>query len=104
MGGHPGTSSYPLACLPEVQTRAGWSTRGKCFTETLDFVLKDIAKKHQGILRDMVRAPVAAVAVADPTPACNDRKFSPSVRNKHVPYLLIQLLHVSPIRGLSISG
>jgi len=57
-------------------------------------LLKDIAKNHEGILRDMLRAPVAAVPVTDPTPARNDRKLSPSVRNKDVPYMLIQLLQV----------
>jgi len=77
---------------------------GERFTECLDLLLKDIAKKHQGILSDMLRAPVAAVQVADPTPARNDRKLSPSVRNKDVPYMLIQLLQVSPVRPLSVSG
>ena len=52
----------------------------------------------------MLRAPVAAVLVADPTPARNDHKLSPSVRNKDVPYMLIQLRHVSPVRGLYVSG
>jgi len=78
--------------------------RGERFTECLDFLLKDRAKKHQAILRDMLRAPVAAVPVADPTSARNHRKLSPSVRNKDVPYMLIQLLQVSPVRGLSVSG
>jgi len=77
---------------------------GEPFTEWLDLLLKSIAKKHQGILRDMLRAPVAAVPVADPTPARNDRKLSPSVRNKDVPYMLIQLLQVLLVRGLSVSG
>jgi len=67
-------------------------------------LLKDIAKKHQGILRDMLRAPGAAVPVADPTPARNDRKLSPSIRNKDVPYMLIKLLQVSPVHALSVSG
>jgi len=65
---------------------------GERFTECLDLLLKNIAKKHQGILRDMLRAPVAAVPVGDPTPARNDPKLSPSVRNKDVAYMLIQLL------------
>jgi len=94
--------------LRPVSLRSGlWQAnnpRGECFTECLDFLLKGIVKKHQGILGDMLRAPVAPVQVADPTPARNDRKLSPRVRNKDVPYMLIQLLQVSPVRGLSVSG
>ena len=67
-------------------------------------LLKDIAIKHPGMLRDMARAPGAAVPVSDPTPARNDRKLSPRVYNKDIPYMLIQLLQVSPVRGLSVSG
>jgi len=47
--------------------------------------------------------PVAAIAVADPAPARNDRKLSPSVPII-IPYMLIQLLRVSPVRALSVSG
>jgi len=47
--------------------------------------------------------PVAAIAVADPAPARNDRKVAPSVRI-NVPYMLIQLLQVSPVRALSGYG
>ena len=47
--------------------------------------------------------PVAAIAVADPAPARNDLKLAPSVRI-NVPYMLIQLLQVSPVRVLSVSG
>jgi len=99
--------AHALTLRPVSQRSGLWQAnnpRGERFTECLDFLLKDIAKKHQGILRDMLRAPVAAVPVADPTPARNDRKLSPSVRNKDVPYMLIQLLQVSPVRGLSVSG
>jgi len=74
------------------------------FTECLDLLLKEIGKKHQCILRDMLRAPVAAVLVADPTPARHDRKLSPSIRNKDVPYMRIQLVQVWLVRGLSLSG
>jgi len=84
--------------LRPVSQRSGlWQAnnpRGERFTECLDLLLKDIAKKHQGILRDMLRPTVAAVPVADPTPTRNARKLSPSVRNKDVPYMLIQLLQV----------
>ena len=96
-----------LTFRPVSQRSGLWladNPRCECFTECLDFLLKDIAKKHQGILRDMLRAPVTAVPVGDPTPARSDRRLSPRVRNKDVPYMLIQLLQVSPVRGLSVSG
>jgi len=99
--------AHALTLWPVSQRSGLWhadNPRGERFTECLDLLLKDIAKKHQGILRDMLRAPVAAVPVADPTPARNDRKLSPSVRNKDVPYMLIQLMQVSPVHGLSVSG
>ena len=99
--------AYALTLWPVRQMSGLWQAnnpRGEGFTECLDFLLKNIANKHQGILRDMVRAPVAAVPVADPTPARHDHKLSPSVRNKDVPYMLIHLLQVSPVRCLSVSG
>jgi len=96
-----------LTLRPVSQGSGLWLTNNPCgerFTGCPDFLLKHIAKKHRRILRDMLRAPFAAVPVADPTPARNDRKLSPSVRNKDVPYMLIQLLQVSPVRSLSVSG
>jgi len=99
--------AHALTLRPVSQRSGLWQAdnpRGERFTECLDLLLKDIAKKHQCILRDMLRAPVAAVPVADPTPARNDRMLSPSVRNKDVPYMLIQLLQVSPVSSLSVSG
>jgi len=99
--------AHALTLQPVSQRSGLWQAnnpRGEHFTECLDLLLKDIAKKHQGILRDMLRAPVAAVPVEDHTPARNDRMLSSSIRNKDVPYMLIQLLQVSPGSGLSISG
>jgi len=99
--------AYALTLRPVSQRSGLWQANNPCgqrFTECLDLLLKDIAKKHQRILRDMLRAPVAAVPVADPTPARNDRKLSPSVHNKDVPSMLIPLLQVSPVGGLSLSG
>jgi len=99
--------THALTLQPVSQRSGLWQAnnpRGERFTECLDLLLKDIAKKHQGILRDMLRAPVAAVLVADPTPARHDGKLSPSIRNKDVPYMLIQLRQVSPVHGLSVSG
>jgi len=99
--------AHALTLRPVSQRSGLWQAdnpRGARFTEWLDLLLKDIAKKHQAILRDILRAPVAAVPVADPTPARNHRKLSTSIHNKDVPYMLIQLLQVSPVRGLSVSG
>ena len=67
-------------------------------------MLKDIAKEHQGILTDILKVqPVAAVVVAGPAPARDYRKLAPSVRI-NVQYMLIQLLQVSPVRALGVSG
>ena len=94
--------------LQPVGQRSGlWQAdnpRGESLNECLNLLQKDIAKKHQDILRDMLRAPVAAVPVADPTPARNDRKLSPSVHNKDVLYILIQLVQGLPVGCLSVSG
>jgi len=98
---------YAITLQPASQRSGLWhanNLHGARFTECLDFLLKDIAKKHHCHLTDMLKVqPVAAIAVADPAPARNDRKLAPSVRI-NVPYLLIQLLQVSPVRALSVSG
>jgi len=99
--------AHALTLRPVSQSSGLWQAenlRPECFTQYLDFVLNDIAKKHSGILREMLRVPVTAVLVADPTPTRNDRKLSPRVHNKDVPYMLIQLLLVSPVGRLSVSG
>jgi len=98
---------YTITLQP-VSWRAGlWQADnlgGERFTECLDFLLKDIAKKHQRILTDMLKVQtVAAIGVADPSPTRKDRKLAPSVRI-NVPYMLIQLLQGSPLRALSVSG
>jgi len=99
--------AYAITLQP-VSRRSGlWQANNLCgerFTECLDLLLKDIAKKHQRILTDMLKVqPVAAIAVADPAPTRNDRKLAPSVRI-NVSYMLIQLLQLSPLRALSVSG
>jgi len=98
---------YAITLQP-VSRRSGlWQAnnlRGERFTECLDFLLKDIAKKHQRILTDMLKVqPVAAIVVADPAPARNDRRLALSV-GINVPYMLIQLLQISPVRAVSVSG
>jgi len=50
----------------------------------------------------MLRVPVTAVPVADPTPTRNDRKLFPRVRNNDVPYMLIKLVQVSPVGPQSV--
>ena len=60
-----------LTLRPVSQRLGLWQAnnpRGERCTKCIDFFLKDRAKKHVGILRDKLRAPVAAVQVADPTP------------------------------------
>jgi len=99
--------AYAIRLQP-VSRRSGlWQAnnlRGEHFTECLDFLLKDIAKKHQRILTDMLKVqPVAPIAVADPAPARKDRKLAPSVRI-NVPDMLILLMQVSPVRAQSVSG
>jgi len=94
--------------LQLVSRRSGlWQAnnlRSECFPECLDILLKDIAKKHQRILTDMLEVqPVAAIAVAEPTPTRNHCKLARSV-GLNVPYMLIQLLQVSPVCGLCVSG
>jgi len=99
--------AYAITLQPVSWTSALWQANNLCgerCTECLDFLLKDIAKKHQRILTDMLKVqPVAAIAVADPAPARNDRKLTPSF-HINVPYMRIQLLQVSPVRALSVSG
>jgi len=70
--------------LQPVSQRSGlWQAnnlRGERFTKCLDFLLKDMVKKHQRILTDMLKVqPVAAVAVADPAPTRNDCKLAQRV-------------------------
>jgi len=98
--------AYALTLRPVSQRSGLWpadNPHGECGTKCLDLLPKAKVKKHQGILRDMLRAPVAAVPVADPTPARNDHKLSPSVYNKDVPHMLILRQEVTPVRGVSVS-
>ena len=66
------------------------TNRGRRFTECLDFLLKDVAKKHSKTLSAMGLAvppapPVAPAAVA----TGNDRKSPQPVRRNLVQYILI---------------
>jgi len=98
--------AYAITLQP-VTLRSGlWQAnnlRDERFTECLDFLLKDIAKKHQRILTDMLKVQlVATIALADPARARNNRKVAPSL-HINVPYMLIHRLQVSRVRALSVS-
>jgi len=99
--------AYGITLQPVGRRSGLWQAnnlRGERFTECLDLLLKDIAKTHQRILTDMLKVqPVTAIGVADPAPARNDRNLAPSVCI-NVPYMLIPLLQVSPVRALAVSG
>jgi len=99
--------AYSITLQPVCRRSGLWQANNLCgerFTECLDFLLKDIAKKHLRILTDMLKVqPVAAIAVADPALARNDRKLAPSV-HINVVYMLIQLLQGSPVHARSVSG
>ena len=102
-----GIQAYAITLQP-VSRRSGLGQAnnlgGERFTKCLDFGLKDMAKKHQPILIDMLKVqPVAAIGVADPAPTRNYPKLAPIVRI-NVPYILIQLLQVLPVRTLFVSG
>jgi len=97
---------YAITLHPVSRNLGLWQAnnlRGKRFTECRDLLLKDIAKSHLRILTDMLKVqPLATIAVADPAPTRNDRRFASSVCI-NVPYMLIQLLQRSPVRALSVS-
>jgi len=99
--------AYGITLQPVSRRSALWQAnnlRGERFTECLDFLLTDIAKKDQCILTDMLKVqPATAIGVADPAPARNDLKLAPSV-HINVPYMLIWLLLVSLVHALSVSG
>ena len=97
---------YAITIQP-VSRRSGlWQANNLCgegFTECLEFLLKNIAKKYLLILTDMLKVqPVAVIAVADPATARNDSKLAPIIRFD-VQYMVIPLLQVLPVRALSVS-
>jgi hypothetical protein len=74
----------PIASNGRVQYWEVNSGRGRRFTECLDFLLKDVAKKHSRTVRDMIQAlpPAPPAPPATPAPAAgNDRKFPKCVRS-----------------------
>ena len=104
MDGHPGICYYHQPVTRRSGLGQANNLGGECFTKCLDFGLKDIAKKHQRILIDMLKVqPVAAIVVADPAPTRNYPKLAPSVRINE-PYMRIELQQVLPVRALFVSG
>jgi len=104
---------YALATPPVTVRAALWQSDtawGKRFTQSLDFLLKNIAKKHKRSLTRLLAAqPVPAVApgeapVTAPVAVGNDRKLPQTINLECAQYMLIWLLQVSSARALSISG
>jgi len=79
MGHHLGIFLTLAPVAPVGCGRAAlWQTdtiRGRRFTECRDFLLKDIAKKHQNTLESLTRARGAPIMAA-PIPAGNDSMLS----------------------------
>ncbi|PUU73042.1 hypothetical protein B9Z19DRAFT_1069291 [Tuber borchii] len=76
--------AYAIATSSVTDRVALWqanSSRGKHFTECLDFLLKDIAKKHNAILARLLEAaqpvPTVAAPIAAPIAVRNDRLAGP---------------------------
>lgn len=98
--------------LPPVPHRAPlWQTntrRGQRFTECFDYLLRDIAKKHQNKLVDLLRVPVAGPAgpagPGAPVAVVNDRKSSQNICTELIQSMLIWRLQLWPVRATSASG
>ena len=86
-----GIQAHALTIAPVSRRAALWeanSNRGGRFTECRDFLLKDIAKKYQDPLRDLLRVqPVPAVG--NPVAIGNDRKLPQSVSIEYISHILI---------------
>jgi len=105
--------AYAIPTPPVPVRTALWQTdtaQGERFNECLDFLLKDIAKKHEPSLTRLLAAqPVPAVTlvaapVAAPVAVRNDRRLPQTIRIECAQYMLIRLLQVSSARASSISG
>ena len=111
-----GCDSGICPCHPaeHLTVRAAlWQTdtaRGECFTKCLDFLLKDIAKKHKLSLTRLLAAQlvptIAPVTppVAAPVAVGNDRKLPQTSRIECGQYMLIWRLQVSSARAPSVCG
>jgi len=95
---------YALGTPPVKVMAALWQTdtaRGERFTKCLDFLLKDIAKKHKpSLTRLLAGQPVPTVGPvagprAAPVAVGNDRKLPQTIRIECAHYMLIWLLQAS---------
>jgi len=98
--------AYDLATQPVTVRAALWQTdtaQGEHFTECLDFLLKDIAKKHKPNLTRLLAAqPVPAIAlvaapIVAPVAVGNDGKLSQTIRIECAQYMIIWLLQVTSV-------
>ena len=95
--------------LPPVPHRAPlWQTntrRGQRFTECFDYLPRDIVKKHQTNLVNLLRVSVARPAVPGaPVAVVNDRKSSQNICTELIQSMLIWRLQLWPVRATSASG
>ena len=103
--------AYALTLLP-VSHRAPLcrtNTRlGQRFTDYFDYLLRDIAKKHQNNLVNLLRVPVAGPAgpagPAGSVAALNDCKSSQNICTELIQSMLIWRLQLWPVRATSASG
>ena len=95
--------------LPPVPHRAPlWQTntrRGQRFTECFEYLLRDIAKKHQNNLVNILRVPVAGPAgPAGLVAAVNDSKSSENICTELIQSMLIWRLQLWSVCATSASG
>ena len=104
--------------LPHVPHGAPlWQThtrRGQRFTECFDYLLRDIAKKHQNNLVNLLRVPLAGPASSAgpagpagpgaPVAVVNNRKLSQNICTELRQNMLIWRLQLWPVRATSASG
>ena len=88
-----------------------WQTnmrRSQWFIECFDYLLRDIAKKHQNNLVNLLRVPVAGPAglasPAAPVRAVNDPKSSQNICTELIQSMLIWHLQLWPVGATSASG
>ena len=97
--------AYALTLSPILHKGLLWQTNmggGQQFTKCFDYLLRDIAKKHQNKLVDLLRVPVAGPA--GPVAAVNDRKSSQNICTELIQSMLIWRLQLWPVRATSASG
>ncbi|RPB03034.1 hypothetical protein L873DRAFT_1787191 [Choiromyces venosus 120613-1] len=71
----------PIASNGRAQFWEKDTPRGRRFTECLDYLLKDVAKKHSQTVKAMMQALPPATPVPAASAAGNDCKFTKSIRS-----------------------